>query len=86
MGALPPPLAARVVDPRIQVHQNKLLPQMLQEFVPPAWARQVIVEADAAFAAKAALRLIQQRGWDYVFGLARTWKLNDGTALRQAAA
>jgi Transposase DDE domain len=79
------PRAARVVDPRIQGHPNKLLRQMLQAFVPPAWAQQVIVEADAAFAAKATLRLIQQRGWDYVFGLARTWKLNDGTSLRHLA-
>jgi hypothetical protein len=79
------PLAARVVDPRIKGHPNKLFRTMLQEFVPPAWAQQVIVEADAAFAAKATLRLIQQRGWDYVFGLARTWKLNDGTSLRHLA-
>jgi hypothetical protein len=79
------PVAARVVDPKIPGHQNRLFRQMLQEFVPPAWARQVIVEADAAFAAKATLQLIQQKGWGYVFGLARTWKLNDGTALRQLA-
>ena len=79
------PVAAGVVDPKIPGHQNQLLRAMLEAFVPPAWARQVIVEADAAFAAKATLRLIQQRGWGYVFGLARTWKLNDGTSLRRLA-
>jgi hypothetical protein len=79
------PVAARVVDPQIPGHQNRLFRQRLQAFGPPAWARQVIVEADAAFAAKATLQLIQQKGWGYVFGLARTWKLNDGTALRQLA-
>ena len=79
------PVAARVVDPQIKGHQNILFRQMLSEFVPPAWATQVIVEADAAFAAKATLQLIQQQGWDYVFGLARTWKLADGTSLRNLA-
>jgi hypothetical protein len=79
------PLAARVVDPRIKGHPNQLFRALLQEFVPPTWAQQVIVEADAAFAAKATLQLIQQKGWDYVFGLARTWKLNDGTSLRHLA-
>jgi Transposase DDE domain len=79
------PVAARVVDPKIAGHQNILFRQMLDELVPPSWATQVIVEADAAFAAQATLQLIQQKGWGYVFGLARTWKLNDGTALRQLA-
>src|SRR5215510_12016468 len=46
---------------------------------------QVIVEADAAFAAKATLKSITDRGWAYVFGLARTWKLADSTHLRDLA-
>jgi hypothetical protein len=79
------PVAASVVDPKIPGHPNKLFRDRLEVFVPPAWARQVIVEAEAAFAAQATLRLIQQRGWGYVFGLARTWKLNDGTSLRRLA-
>ena len=79
------PIAARVVDPTIKGHQNLLFREMLAEFVPPTWARQVIVEADAAFAAKVTLKLIEQKGWGYVFGLARTWKLADGTHLRDLA-
>jgi hypothetical protein len=79
------PVAAGVVDPKITGHQNILFRQMLDELVPPSWATQVIVEADAAFAAKATLQLIRQKGWDYVFGLARTWRLADGTALRHLA-
>ena len=31
---------------------------MLKDFVPPAWVRQVVVVADAGFAANATLRLI----------------------------
>lgn len=58
---------------------------MLSAFVPPGWAKQIIVEADAAFAAKATLGLLQQQGWDYVFGLARTWKLASGQQRRAVA-
>src|SRR5262245_54944930 len=79
------PVRAAVVDPQIQGHQNLLFRQMLKECVPPAWAKSVTVEADAAFAAKATLKSITDRGWDYVFGLARTWKLADGTHLRDVA-
>jgi hypothetical protein len=85
VGRVRVPLAARVVNPAIKGHQNILFREMLDEFVPPAWATQVVVSADAAFAAKATLKLIQQKGWDYVFGLARTWKLADGTHLRDLA-
>jgi hypothetical protein len=79
------PVRAAVVDPQIKGHQNLLFRQMLKDFVPPAWVKSVIVEADAAFAAKATLKSITDRGWDYVFGLARTWKLADGTHLRDVA-
>jgi len=79
------PVRAAVVDPKIKGHQNLLLRQMLKDFVPPTWVKEVIVEADAAFAAKATLQSITDRGWFYVFGLARTWKLADGTHLRDLA-
>ncbi len=79
------PVRAAVVDPKIKGHQNLLLRQMLKDFVPPTWGKEVIVEADAAFAAKATLKSITDRGWFYVFGLARTWKLADGTHLRALA-
>jgi Transposase DDE domain len=79
------PVKAAVVDPQITGHQNRLFRQMLQDFLPPAWVTQVIVEADAAFAAKATLKSITDRGWGYIFGLARTWKLADGTHLRDLA-
>src|SRR5262245_55719481 len=57
------PVRAAVVDPQITGHQNLLFRHMLQDFVPPAWAKAVIVEADAAFAAKATLKSITDRGW-----------------------
>jgi Transposase DDE domain len=79
------PVRAAVVDPKLKGHQNLLFRQMLRDFVAPAWVKEVIVEADAAFAAKATLNLIAEQGWGYVFGLARTWKLADGTHLRDVA-
>jgi hypothetical protein len=79
------PGKAAVVDPKLTGHQNLLFRQMVKAFVPPAWVKDVIVEADAAFAAKATLQSIADRGWAYVFGLARTWKLAEGTHLRDLA-
>jgi Transposase DDE domain len=79
------PVRAAVVEPTIKGHQNLLFRQLLKDFVPPAWVKRVIVEADAAFAAKATLTSITDRGWAYVFGLARTWKLADSTHLRALA-
>jgi Transposase DDE domain len=84
-GRVRVPVRAAVIDPTIKGHQNLLFRQMLRDFVPPAWVKEVIVEADAAFAAKATLKLIAEQGWGYAFGLARTWKLADGTHLRDLA-
>lgn len=41
--------------------------------------------ADAGFATKDNLRLIQRQPWRYVFALPRTWKLSDGTHLKDLA-
>src|SRR5262249_34554400 len=49
------PLALVPIDPKIKGHQNILFRQMLKEFVPPAWVRQVVVVADAGFAANETL-------------------------------
>jgi hypothetical protein len=57
------PGRAAVVDPKITGQQNLLFRQMVKDFVPPAWVQAVIVEADAAFAAKATLKSIADRGW-----------------------
>jgi len=43
------------------------------------------VIADAGFASKENLRLIKEHDWRYVFGLARTWKFEDGTHLKDLA-
>jgi len=79
------PVSVRVIDPAIKGHQNLLAREMLHNFKPPAWCRQVIVEADAGFAAKKTLQQIMADGFFYVFALPRTWKLSNGTHLSNLA-
>jgi hypothetical protein len=55
---------------------------MLQDFVPPAWVRQIVVVADAGFAANATLRLITEKHYTYVFAMPRTRKFTNGKHLR----
>jgi hypothetical protein len=76
------PLAIAVIDPRRKGQQNILFRRMLREFVPPHWARPVIVEADAGFAATKTFRVIERLGYYYVFAVARTRKFTDGKRLK----
>lgn len=69
--------------------ENELFRQMLSHFQPPNWAKVVVVLGDAAFAAKANMKLIQarneadtQRRWGFVFAIARTWNMADGKSLK----
>jgi hypothetical protein len=62
--------------------ENRLFRWMLVRFRRPAWAEMVVVVADAAFASKANLQLIQRRGYCFVMALARTWCLENGQALK----
>ena len=84
-GRLRVPVDAALLDPQKKGDQNIQFRQMLRRFTPPAWCRQVVVVADAGFASKANLRLIERRHWQYVFALPRTWKLSDGTRLKDLA-
>lgn len=79
------PVAVALIDPSRTGHQNILFRQMLRTFVPPAWVKKVVVIADAGFAAKPTLKVIRHQRYDYVFALPRTWKLADGTHLRDLA-
>ena len=45
-------------------------------------ARQIVVVADAGFAANATLRLITEKHYTYVFAMPRTRKLTNGKHLR----
>jgi hypothetical protein len=76
------PVAVGLIDPQCRGHQNRLFRQMLETFVPPAWVRQVVVVADAGFAANETLRLITKKRYRYVFAIPRTRKFTNGKHLR----
>jgi Transposase DDE domain len=76
------PVALGLIDPQRRGHQNILFRQMLKDFVPPAWVRQVVVVADAGFAANETLRLITAQTYTYIFAMPRTRKFTDGRYLR----
>jgi Transposase DDE domain len=76
------PVALALIDPKCRGHQNILFRQMLKTFVPPAWVKQVVVVADAGFAANATLQLITEQHYAYVFAVPRTRKFTNGRYLR----
>jgi len=79
------PIDLAIVRPKGQPEHhspNALFRQMLRRFQPPAWAKRVIVLADAEFPSKETLKLIRQRGFFFVMSLARTWKAEDGHSLK----
>jgi hypothetical protein len=72
------PVALATIDPTCRGHQHILFRQMLTAFVPPSWARHVVVIADAGFAAHATMRLITEKPYGYVFAMPRTRKFTNG--------
>jgi len=75
---VPVPVALAPIDPQIKGHQNILFRQMLKDFAPPSWVRQIIVVADAGFATNETLRLITKQQYTYVFAMPRTRKFTNG--------
>jgi Transposase DDE domain len=75
------PVRMGLVDPKRPGHPNLLLRQQLRDFVPPCWAEQVVVLADAGFAANVTFRLLSRKGYGYVFAVSRTRKLTTGQHL-----
>ncbi len=76
------PVAMATIDPKRRGHQNILFRQMLRDFVPPSWVREVVVLADAGYPANPTLQLIQNLGWTYVFAMPRTRKFTNGKYVR----
>jgi hypothetical protein len=72
------PIDLKVMDPKIKGHQNILFRQMLETVHLPSWVRQVVVSGDAGFAANPTLKLIEKKGWTYVFAMARNRKFTNG--------
>lgn len=76
------PIAIATIDPACKGHQNILFRQMLKEFVPPSWVREIVVVADAGYPATLTLTLIEELGWTYVFAMPRTRKFTNGRYVR----
>jgi hypothetical protein len=76
------PIALAPIDPKRKGHQNILFRQMLRDFEPPSWVREVVVLADAGYPANATLKLIKDLGWTYVFAMPRTRKFTNGKYVR----
>ena len=62
--------------------ENALFRWMLVRFHRPSWAEMVVIVADAAFASKATIKLIRQRGYFFVLAFARTWCFENGQPLK----
>jgi hypothetical protein len=86
------PVAFRLI--RVKTHpeyqtENALFREMVTRFVPPAWAKRVIVEGDAAYGSYENMQMVLQRDtddptrrWGFVFAIARTWKTVEDKAIK----
>jgi len=78
------PVGFRLILPKRHAHyrsENVLFREMVSEFVPPKWAKLIIVGGDAAYGSKANMAMVKARAktdtarrWGFVFAIARTWK------------
>jgi hypothetical protein len=71
----------RKEDPRYR-SENRLLRWRLVRFRQPAWAKAVVVVAEAAFASNGNVKLIQRRGYFFVIAFARTWRFENGRTMK----
>jgi hypothetical protein len=79
------PLAVRLIRPKASPDyqsEQVLVREMFSHIILPAWCKQVVVVADAAYPSRANLQAIQARGWFFVIAFPRTWKLANGQHLR----
>jgi Transposase DDE domain len=73
--------------------ENALFREMVGAFVPPRWAKLVIVGGDAAYGSQANMRMVQDRDkadtarrWGFVFAIARTWKTAEDKTIKNLVA
>src|SRR5712691_3457896 len=86
------PMAFRLIRPQSHPEyqpEHALLREMGGRFVPPAWAKRVMVEGDAADGSQDNIKMVQQRGadeaarrWGFVCAMARTWKTVEEKAIK----
>jgi hypothetical protein len=76
------PVALAPIDPKRKGHQNILFRQRRKDFAPPAWGREIIVVADAGYAANVTLKLLNELHWTSVFAMPRPRKCTNGKYVR----
>jgi hypothetical protein len=86
------PVSFRIILPKRHAayrSENALFRDMVEAFVPPSWAKLVIVGGDAAYGSQANMRMVQDRDkadtarrWGFVFAIARTWKTVEDKTLK----
>ena len=86
------PVDFRLILPKGHVKyrsENALFREMVGAFVPPCWAKLVIVSGDAAYGSKANMAMVKARDtadtarrWGFVFAIARTWKTVENKSLK----
>src|SRR4029434_9611052 len=86
------PVAFRLIRPKTHPEyrtENALFREMVSRFVPPAWAKRVIVSGDAASGAQDNMKMVLKRDTDdparrrgFVFAIARTWKTVEDKAIK----
>src|SRR5262249_25890995 len=86
------PVAFRLL--RVKTHpeyqtENALFREMVSRFMPPPWAKRVIVEGDAAYGSYENRKMVLQRDtadparrWGFGFAIARTWKTVEDQAIK----
>ena len=69
--------------------ENALFRKMVDDFVPPRWAKLVIVGGNAAYGSTANMHMVQDRDkadstrrWGFVFAIARTWKTVEDKSIK----
>jgi Transposase DDE domain len=86
------PVSFRLILPKRHAayrSENALFRDMVEAFVPPSWAKLVIVGGDAAYGSQANMRMVQDRDkadaarrWGFVFAIARTWKTAEDKTIK----
>jgi hypothetical protein len=86
------PVAFRLIRPKSHPAyqtENALFREMVGRFVPPPWAKRVIVVGDAAYGSQDNIKMVMKRDaddparrWGFVFALARTWKTVEDKAIK----
>jgi Transposase DDE domain len=86
------PVAFRLIRPKSHPAyqtENALFREMVGRFVPPPWAKRVIVVGDAAYGSQDNIKMGMKRDadaparrWGFVFAMARTWKTVEDKAIK----